>query len=112
MKDETYNGWTNRETWATALHIDNDEGFYNQRMNCCRHAQDNAIATEYASHEQVATRMLADDLRLWVEGMYDDFLYDGHRDERVALMIGDVGSLWRVNWREIAENWLSDYDPE
>jgi len=22
---EEYNGWTNRETWATALHIDNDQ---------------------------------------------------------------------------------------
>ena len=25
---EEYNGWTNRETWATALHINNDQGLY------------------------------------------------------------------------------------
>ena len=25
--DEKYNGWTNRETWLVALHINNDQGF-------------------------------------------------------------------------------------
>src|SRR5690242_7741005 len=24
---ERYNGWTNRETWAVALHINNDQGW-------------------------------------------------------------------------------------
>jgi hypothetical protein len=27
MTDETYEGWTNRETWAVALHINNDQGW-------------------------------------------------------------------------------------
>lgn len=28
MVDETYNGWTNYETWAVALWMDNDQGSY------------------------------------------------------------------------------------
>jgi hypothetical protein len=27
---EEYNGWTNRETWGLALHIDNDQGLQEQ----------------------------------------------------------------------------------
>jgi hypothetical protein len=29
--NQRYNGWTNRETWAFALHIDNNEWSHNRR---------------------------------------------------------------------------------
>ena len=30
MTDQTYNGWTNWETWNVALWVQNDEGFYRE----------------------------------------------------------------------------------
>jgi hypothetical protein len=27
---EEYNGWVNRETWATVMHLSNDEGLYDK----------------------------------------------------------------------------------
>ena len=33
-EDQTYNGWTNYETWNVALHIGNDEFLYNEARKC------------------------------------------------------------------------------
>jgi hypothetical protein len=34
IADQTYNGWTNYETWNVALWIGNDEGLYNIAREC------------------------------------------------------------------------------
>jgi len=38
-QNETYNGWTNYETWNAALWIGNDEFLYNTAMACVRFAE-------------------------------------------------------------------------
>ena len=120
MTDEPYNGWTNRETWATALHIDNDEGLHTQRNKLCHKSLGDAIATEYLSMEQVAQRRLADSLENWVQEMSEEIYFptpntpyepDFNPQTRSLLgMFNDIGSLWRVNWDEIASNWLEDFE--
>lgn len=85
--NEEYQGWTNHETWATMLHIDNDQGLYFPLME---------VAKQYEIDEIEA------EVKAFIE---DDILnYDNVKNNHNAwLMLMDIGSLYRVNWREIAE---------
>jgi hypothetical protein len=90
MNEQGYNGWTNRETWATALHIDNDEGLL-------------APILEVAQlHDNLTD--LAGEIEAFISEVLD---FDNVSTNRNAyLMLTDIGSLYRVNWREIAEGYL------
>jgi hypothetical protein len=93
---EEYNGWTNRETWATALHINNDEGLY-------RTVQDWAVSnTEEQESESEAVTVLAESIEDFVTELLETD-WDG-----VKSMRYDIGSLWRVNWREISQSFISE----
>ena len=100
---ENYNGWTNRETWATKLHLDNDEVLND-------YAWEFARKWEEASQERT-TYELGQDLKNWVE---DDLLtlenIAGNRG--LWLMLTDIGSLYRVNWLEIAQTYAEELAQE
>jgi hypothetical protein len=88
-----YNGWTNRETWAAMLHIDNDEGLLLPLLEV---AQRNENAREVA--EEVEAFITEDVLN-----------FDNVSTNRNAfLMLTDIGSLYRVNWQEIAQSLLDN----
>lgn len=103
---EQYNGWTNRETWATKLHLDNDQYLYE-----CAYEY---VREEIAGHdkgEEINAYHLGQTLKNWIE---EDLLTfenitqansDGHY---LWLMLTDIGSLYRVDWREIAQAYLDD----
>ena len=85
-----YNGWSNRETWATALHIDND-------------AQLLGAVLEFSDQPN-----LDDRLEQFVDQILDvdAFYTNGVMVSRSAwIMLHDIGSLYRVNWRELAEHY-------
>lgn len=123
MSDE-YNGWTNRETWATALHIDNDEGLHDQRNELCNAAIKEAAKLNIASPEgskiladpQRARRILAESLESWIGEMAEDVYFPGWStpppSKALLGMFHDIGSLWRINWDEIAKNFLDELELE
>lgn len=90
--DETYNGWTNRETWAVALWVDNDEGLYNARR-CVGH--DAADLQQWIEHELL-------NFQWWEQEMF------GPMPEPICNMKDDIGSLWRVDWQALSEHWEQD----
>jgi len=87
MKDETYGGWTNRETWCMNLHITNDEGDY--RTSC-------------ETVEWGGAKALQD---LWEEILDPATYTDGDEPINAEAMkvLYDVGSVYRINWQEIAD---------
>lgn len=100
MEDQGYEGWSNRETWATALHIDNDQALLEIALDYARQ--------EIEGHdkgEEINSYHLGETLKHWIE---DDLLtlenISGNRS--LWLMLTDIGSLYRVNWRELAEHYL------
>jgi len=76
--EQTYNGWTNRETWAAHLYITNDQGLY-----------------EYMREQESG-----EGIKDWFESQVTLMIENQcHRD--TALMLTDIGSLWRVDWVEV-----------
>ena len=102
MTDDTYNGWSNRETWAAHLWVTSDEGLYEMAREI--------VATADTPYE-------ADGLiRDWLGGLLDHGEYLAEFGERqpegLARMAADVGSLWRVNWKELVEAFTEEDDSD
>jgi hypothetical protein len=101
METQEYQGWTNRETWATMLHIDNDQVLLETALDYARQEVEG-----HDKGEEINPYYLGETIKSWIE---DDLLtlenISGNKG--LWLMLTDIGSLYRVNWREIAENLLS-----
>ena len=90
MTEEKYQGWNNRETWAVNLWLSNDEGLY---RNVCGIVED---AEEEGEAEE--------GIKGYVEEL-EELVKEGEAGEELKSMFSDIGSLWRVDWGEIAEAW-------
>ena len=103
MTKKKYNGWKNRETWALALHIDNNQCFQAYMEELAENAREEAEETS-----EIAL-FLTTALEDWITEIAETFFNPEPGEEfnkDLALMFSDVGSIWRVDFREIAENWL------
>lgn len=88
---ERHNGWTNRETWAVALWIDNDEAWQKATCDLAR---------------TMTTVQLADAIKEDLEQLAHNLLEQPDLVTHAArLMLHDVGSMWRVNWLELAQHY-------
>lgn len=102
MATETYNGYTNYETWNVALWMDNEKGTYDYWRERAQEIWNDATGTQYQTRDEVARYDLMQELKEWhddnmpeVEGTYADLL---------------SAALSSVNWYEIAENMLDEVD--
>lgn len=91
---DKYQGWTNRETWAAHLWLSNNEGLYH-------------MAREVVAEDG------ADGIKYLIEGFEDSVVNPdtadlGPANDSMRTMMADIGSLWRVNWVEVAEAFAAE----
>tara|TARA_R110000868_G_scaffold386963_1_gene655428 strand:- start:3320 stop:3631 length:312 start_codon:yes stop_codon:yes gene_type:complete len=93
---DEYNGWVNRETWAAALHLSNDEGLYLHCVELVKGKQRGSAgdAIEKFVNEQVMMVLF--------------HTHDDPQEQLWCMFIADVGSSWRVNWCDVADSFLED----
>jgi hypothetical protein len=104
--DKTYNGWTNYETWAAKLWMDNDQGSYSYWQDAAIDAWEDTEADGTFTHAENASIVLARRLQ------------DEHEE---ANPLAHDSTLWsdllsaalsEVNWDEIAKALIEDGDFE
>lgn len=97
---DEYNGWANCETWAVALWINNEQGWQESVHDTLREAipmQSDGMTASKAGEivrENVEDMLLSDEL-----GMVCTWQRD---------VLHDIGSLYRVDWREVGASFLTD----
>lgn len=96
MSDETYNGWTNYETWCVNLWLTNDSDGYewlseraDEALEDCDGDEDEALSVLAEALEQQYEEFMPES----VEGVFSDLLRH---------------ALGRVEWREIARYAIED----
>lgn len=97
MTTETYNGWTNYATWNVNLWLSNDQGL--------SEITDEMAQDEYNRGGLANTYNLASRLEEFVRGMVEL--------EEASMRSDMLGwALSSVNWHEIAEASMSDFEPD
>jgi hypothetical protein len=98
MKDETYNGWTNYETWNCKLWIDNDQGSQEFWREAAKEAFDDSQRSGLFTREENAAVRLMDSLKDYHEANMPDL--------PEASFYTDIfnAALSQVNWYEIAKS--------
>ena len=105
-----YNGWTNYETWNVKLWLDNDQYLQDWQEETVKHARNVENRYNRLSNSLRDTKFtLADMVKEYVTDSDNGLIPD-----LGATMASDLlgSALDNVNWIEIAESMLSDYEEE
>lgn len=101
MAEQTCNGWTNRETWAVNVWVD--------ELNL-KEARDEMVRQ---FSEDTALYEIETATREWFEAQLDsmeEFAEDSGSYTTLIRAISDIGSLWRVDWLELGQAWLDEVE--
>lgn len=100
--DKTYNGWTNYETWATKLWMDNDESSYNYYQKMAKEIIVNAIEDKTFTKRENA--------KLTFMHLLKDELEENNPLADNADMYTDLlnAAISEINFYEIASNIIDE----
>ena len=119
---EEFNGWPNRETWCTALYLDNDHGTYLETQAATARGLVRAadFANEYPEVTLNVYRHVAIEVEAMVQEWRDDLEWIGTAERSDVVVAGggvlsmflEIGSLWRVDWDAIGVGKLDTFPVE
>ena len=107
MERKEYHGYTNYETWATALWIDNEQGSSEQAVaaarECLEESVDGGLRSEFTPESvtdaDLARYELANRLKDWIE--------EAMPDVGASLAADLLGAaLAEVDWDDLARHYL------
>lgn len=105
MNAQKYNGWTNYETWYTALWLNNDESSQALCNELAGQAYGDAEEEAPFSHAENATFALAEQIKELFES-----------DEQIPTSgwVADAVNIYlsEVNWYEIAKHYIDEVEIE
>lgn len=106
----SYNGWSNYETWAVALWLDNEEGSYSYWHDQARSALDDETR-DYDASDAVE---MFDELRANAVTALAAMLENEHNDAAPDLsgsVFADLltAALSDVDWHEVAEHYIDEH---
>jgi hypothetical protein len=111
---DEYNGWANRETWAANLWLTNSPELYEATLDAVRSARAEGIAAaaEYGFGVGRHTGAGTFDTIMGGGGLEDiaELLRDDPRNGTPEMMLRDIGSAWRIDWRELFAGLLEHLD--
>ena len=105
---DTYNGYTNFETWLVALHLDNDQASQEEWQEEARAALEVAREDlESVSDVPFDDERVRSDAVYILSGLLKEYIYDERPDPKG--MYADLlnAALSVVNWTEIARNYIA-----
>ena len=113
VKDTSYNGWKNYETWVTKLWLDNEKCWYEYQQRLLKSARKGAKEDrhEVLTEDEQVSLWIADALKAVVE---DEILFFHKGSKMVESSLSGLAqdligaALCEVDFREIAENIMSD----
>lgn len=111
--DRTYNGWTNYETWAVKLWMDNDESSYRYWQEAAQDAWAEArtrYPNQFMGRAENARMLLADRLKADYDSQSEHPVFAAAEGSAYADLLN--AALSEVNWREIADALLDDVDKD
>lgn len=113
---ERYNGWENRETWALSLGVSNwqslDEDILGiAQRNWERNKKNIHVGMVSSTANEIKSYLENDvlgydNISAWNERLIREGSKDVEYENKPWVIRQEVGSLWRVDYRAIAEHYL------
>jgi len=104
MTDQTYNGWTNYETWNYKLWMDNEEASYIYWRGEAADILRESKPTDVLNANENAIYLLSEQLKAECDTYLEDYMPDQ------ASCFADLlnGAVSAINWHEIATSLIDD----